>query len=65
MDPGQDNVVAKVHRENRTTSTQKRQALRDLNERKEAVLMRINRQSQRQATIKERLQAKLKMRKEN
>ena len=42
----------------------KRQELRDLNERREAVLNRINSQRQRQATIKERLQAKLKKRNE-
>ena len=44
---------------------EKRQQLREMNERREVVLNRINNQRQRQSTIKERLQAKLKKRNEN
>ena len=45
-------------------TAQKREQLRQLNERREAALLRVNNQRQRQATIKGRLQAKLKMRRE-
>ena len=41
-----------------------RQKLREINERREAALLRVNNQRQRQTTIKERLQAKLRMRQE-
>ena len=45
-------------------TAEKRQKLREINQRREETLNRINNQRQRQATIKERLQAKLKKRSE-
>ena len=45
-------------------TAEKRQKLREINQRREETLNRINNQRQRQATIKERFQAKLKKRSE-
>ena len=45
-------------------TAEKRQKLCEINQRREETLNRINNQRQRQATIKERLQAKLKKRSE-
>ena len=45
-------------------TAEKRQKLREINQRRDETLNRINNQRQRQTTIKERLQAKLKKRSE-
>ena len=45
-------------------TAEKCQKLREINQRREETLNRINNQRQRQTTIKERLQAKLKKRSE-